>query len=86
MPDTRTDAQIKGALAAAATLAAQIGKDSMATPQERTLRDALHEGMNNDLSTLENRDQSSGSTGRTARASGRRHCTWCRSFNRGRTG
>lgn len=51
--DTRTTEQIKGAIQAEATLARQIANDPMATPQDKTLHDALHEQMNTDLDTLD---------------------------------
>lgn len=53
--DTRTTEQIKGALGAEATLARQIAKDPMATPQAKTLHDALHQQMNTELTELDNR-------------------------------
>lgn len=53
--DNRTDAQVQGAITAASTLARTIGNNTMSTPQERHLRDELHNGINNDLTELETR-------------------------------
>lgn len=51
--DTRTTEQIEGAIRAAATLARQIEDDAMSTPQHRDLANELHNGINNDLDTLD---------------------------------
>lgn len=53
--DSRTTEQIEGAISAAATLARQIEDDAMSTPQHRHLADELHNGINNDLDTLDGR-------------------------------
>lgn len=51
--DSRTTEQIEGAIAAAATFARQIEDDAMSTPQHRNLANELHNGINNDLDTLD---------------------------------
>lgn len=56
--DSRTDEQLKNAIKAAATLARQIGSDPMSTPQHRQLAEALHGGIDTDLTTLEKRSSS----------------------------
>lgn len=53
--DTRTTEQIQNALAAEATLARQIANDPMAHPQAKTLHDALHTQMNQELTELDKR-------------------------------
>lgn len=53
--DRRTTQQIKGAVSAGATLARQIESDPMSTPQQRQLADLLHQQMNTELDTLDER-------------------------------
>ncbi|MFJ6701125.1 hypothetical protein ACIQM4_34430 [Streptomyces sp. NPDC091272] len=56
--DSRTDDQIRDAVKAAAALARQISDDPMSTPQHRHLAETLHQGIDHDLTTLDQRGQS----------------------------
>ncbi|MBW8704402.1 hypothetical protein MBT84_32865 [Streptomyces sp. MBT84] len=53
--DTRTTEQIQGAISAAADLAKYIENDPMSTPQNRQLAEELHNSINNNLDTLDER-------------------------------
>lgn len=53
--DSRTTDQLQGSITASATLARQIANDPMATPQDKTLHDALHNQMNKELTELDHR-------------------------------
>ncbi|WP_329240526.1 hypothetical protein [Streptomyces canus] len=53
--DSRTTAQIEGAITAGARLARTIETDPMSTPQQRQLADLLHQQVNTELDELDHR-------------------------------